>query len=659
MKPSIIKGAAGCGKTEKVLRIIADSDEGPWEYYAPTHKLAEECAARLRKMNPYLRVKVIKGRDHCSEGNVPMCKKHKQAGDLIKAGQSVFPLLCLQSAGKSNPSIKCEHYDQCPYIQQFVAADVYFYPHAYLTLERSILERRAPIGFVVDESCVLGSVESVNFQISRLTDACIPDAAVDVCAELSNAIKNSPGTIRDVVSNAMRSGKWESARKALRRVAAGIKPDTPAEQFNALVKKAQNFKHINVLIDNLQRSVNCRHPPQSIEFDGKCTVWIHHRKDILRRFDMSCLDGTTLCTPRMFLLDASASEVLMERFFPESTFVEIPIARNAYVIQNKSGRCANNSMVLYKESSRPNAKKATAASKTAAKRHLKDIQLLLNRLSEEGRKVLVVGPSSVVGNPGKNIKPLLKCPKGTEFAHFNALRGVDKWKDCDTVVVIGRNQPPIIEAERIAKGMFFDHPMPLKLTGRWEEEKRGYKYRYGKKGVDVQVHLDARVQAIVEQIRENESLQALDRSRLIHNEKIKTVILLSNLPLDIDVDELLTWGEIIHGGNRLERAWAAQTDGALPLNAKWLASTFPELWPTEAAAKKDVARKRGQTPNINIIRKMSPFEFDYKPSRQRTWSRCLSRFSDPEVVAEALTNTLGAPVSVKPAQSVAEVRKAA
>jgi hypothetical protein len=269
----------------------------------------------------------------------------------------------------------------------------------------------------------------------------------------------------------------------------------------------------------------------------------------------------------------------------------------------------------------------------------------------------VVGPSAIVGNPSRKIKALLKRPAGTEFAHFNALRGVDQWKECDTVIVIGRNQPPILEAERIARGMFFDAPTPLNLTGRWEEEKRGYKYKSGEKGVDVQVHADSRVQEIVEQIRENESLQAIDRIRLIHNEQIKTVILLSNLPLDIDVDELRSWDEIIHGGNRIEQAFKLQADGVLPLNAKWLASNHPKLWPTVAAAKKDVSRKGGQIPNKNTIGKMSPFK--YKSASQRNWSSCLSRFDDPKIVAKTLTIALGEPITAKPAPEVNEALKAA
>lgn len=528
MKPILIKGAAGCGKTELVLRAIAASPNSPWEYYAPTHKLAGECAARLKKMSPLLRIAVIKGRDHCPDGKTPMCKKQKRAAALINAGQSVFPLLCLQAAVKDKPPIKCEHFKQCLYIQQFKSADVYFYPHAYLTLERSVLEKRTPYGVVIDESFIMNTVEIIDFPVARLTDSDIPANATALCAELAHAIKNHPEKIREIVFQAHGSELWDRALKALNKVASGIKPDISEQQFNATIKKVKTFKPISILFDNLRRSRYCRHPPQSVQYDQSSgMVTMHHRKDIAKRFN-SARQGLPpqAIHQKTILLNASASELITKKYFQEFNIQEIPITRHARVIQCSSTRCSTTSLVPKMNGSEK--------SKAAAKKHLKDIELLLKRLVNKGCNVLVVGPAAVVGNPATGIKPLIKCQPGVKFAHFNALRGVDQWKDCDTVVVIGRNQPSVTEAERIARAIFFDDPIPLYLTGQWIEVGRGYNYKSGKKGVDVQVHPDPRVQEVVEQIREQESHQAIDRIRLIHNEQIKTVYILSNLPLDIE-----------------------------------------------------------------------------------------------------------------------------
>jgi hypothetical protein len=57
----------------------------------------------------------------------------------------------------------------------------------------------------------------------------------------------------------------------------------------------------------------------------------------------------------------------------------------------------------------------------------------------------------------------------------------------------------------------------------------------------------------MEQIREAEMVQAIDRLRLIHSPRKKEVCILCNIPLDIPVDELVTWRELV-GDGRLTKA---------------------------------------------------------------------------------------------------------
>src|SRR6266481_4793903 len=104
----------------------------------------------------------------------------------------------------------------------------------------------------------------------------------------------------------------------------------------------------------------------------------------------------------------------------------------------------------------------------------------------------------------------------------------------------------------------------------------------------VSVHPDPRVQAVIEQTREAEMLQAIDRLRLIHTEKRKTVYILCSVPLDIPVDELVTWKQLI-GDRRLSDALAdcdAKGWDALPLAPRALSRLFPQLWGTPKAAER-------------------------------------------------------------------------
>jgi hypothetical protein len=73
-----------------------------------------------------------------------------------------------------------------------------------------------------------------------------------------------------------------------------------------------------------------------------------------------------------------------------------------------------------------------------------------------------------------------------------------------------------------------------------------------------------------------------DGLRLIHSPRKKTVAILCNIPLDMPVDDLVTWRELV-GDGRLARALeVCEENGweALPLAPGELVRLFPELWET-------------------------------------------------------------------------------
>ncbi len=214
-------------------------------------------------------------------------------------------------------------------------------------------------------------------------------------------------------------------------------------------------------------------------------------------------------------------------------------------------------------------------------------------------------------------------------------------------MVIGRNEPPIKAVEAIARCVFLTAREQLQFANEWTVEPRGYRLRQGQSGVYVIRHPDPLIQKILEQLRESESQQAVDRLRLVHATAPKPVYLLSNIPLDIDVDELVTWEEMIDG-SRLERAWNV-LPGVMPLAPAWLATQFPKFWKTADAAKADVARasKECRIANGTYIRNTTLFKHQYRAApvpggrRQRAWSVCLSRDADPVATRAALEGLLG------------------
>ena len=132
---------------------------------------------------------------------------------------------------------------------------------------------------------------------------------------------------------------------------------------------------------------------------------------------------------------------------------------------------------------------------------------------------------------------------------------------------------------------------------RYPTQQRRYRMAGGEAGpaVDVSVHPDPRAQALLEQVREREMEQAVARLRLVHRDRPATVYLLTNLPLDLEVAEVMTWNALC----RDREAEARHRWGGV-----WLTSPSeqsrcaPDLWPTAIAAKRWAERSGASRPLI-------------------------------------------------------------
>ena len=137
--------------------------------------------------------------------------------------------------------------------------------------------------------------------------------------------------------------------------------------------------------------------------------------------------------------------------------------------------------------------------------------------------------------------------EGASFVNFGNLRGLNDYSTFDNVIILGREQPAANSLSDQARSMWFDSEEPLRVlpdkSGNQPYASQARGYRGIQRGsVQVQVHPDWRAQLLLEQIREAESEQALDRLRLLRGDgKQRQVYILSNLPLNVTVDQLWSW----------------------------------------------------------------------------------------------------------------------
>jgi hypothetical protein len=272
---------------------------------------------------------------------------------------------------------------------------------------------------------------------------------------------------------------------------------------------------------------------------------------------------------------------------------EIRVQRKARVIQVKD-------LTFYRYSLVERAPAGEDAMGWSPKARLVTVADFIARVAKEGRTLVVTNKRVRCVLTGENANgrlPVSSQYAGADIAHFGNIRGIDEFKDHEIVIILGREQPSVRDAERRAMAIWYDTAKPIrcikpgpgvKRLVQYPRRARPYTMRDGsQRHVEVRVHPDRRVQAVVEQTREAEMVQAVDRLRLIHSAREKTVYILCNIPLNIPVDRLVTWRELF-GDSRLAQALeGCEENGwdALPLAAKELHRLFPKLWRTKKAAE--------------------------------------------------------------------------
>ena len=92
----------------------------------------------------------------------------------------------------------------------------------------------------------------------------------------------------------------------------------------------------------------------------------------------------------------------------------------------------------------------------------------------QGRRVLI--------GTYKPVADLLRAEladPNISIAHFGAIRGLDGWKDFDTVIVAGREQPRPHDVENMARCLFGADAERLLLTGEFVPQMRGHNIKDG------------------------------------------------------------------------------------------------------------------------------------------------------------------------------------
>jgi hypothetical protein len=643
-----IKASAGIGKTSIMADELAKRPELTTEFhihfYAPNHRFLSDVVPKL----PHARI--MYGRSHPMRTGTPMCQRHQAADRIARAGLPVFENICKREDGA------CPHFKSCAWIQQWQDHEpgVRLFPLAYLNKPKA-LGLPEPDLVIIDESAVSALVgrptemspclltqDRVSSRVAR--DRAQHTEILDTAERTAKAIRAIGLELKIAREQGLTVQNLREAAKAEDEEAKERLPKIgPCLDDNEIIRRVDAFEKsegskvarlYRALADELDLERDQAH---GVQFKT-VPVEVQQGEDLVtERLDRVFVHSVR--RPRispdagLLLLDADANIEINRRLFGERLeAVNIRVRRNAEVIQVTSTRLSKFRLL---------------ADTPDAIRKLDQIRKLADREAAEGRQVLIVTYKRVrcllTGeDPTEDLSPCGQCGAASVI-HFGALRGIDRYKDFDTVIVAGRQQQPPYAVEATARALFATDPEPLRWLEpdeagdvRWSTEERGYTMKDGSRaGVEIERHPDDRVQRVLELTREAETAQAMDRLRLIHRTTPARVYLLSNLPVDAEVDRLVTLSDLMRGPCRLEQA--ASRGLAVPLSASELARCFPDLWRTPKAAECDLNTLK--TPIESLLGKGGYLKSSYRRAGQRgrpTPALIRSDALDPRAALEAV-----------------------
>ena len=234
------------------------------------------------------------------------------------------------------------------------------------------------------------------------------------------------------------------------------------------------------------------------------------------------------------------------------------------------------------------------------------------------------------------------------------MRGLNSLEQCDWLIQIGRIQPHIHDVEAVFRSWNPDKELPT--VGNYLSQQKTLTTKQGHGAVArTWVHADSRCNEILTSMREQESLQGIDRLRLIHSKTVKNIYLLSNLPLPgLEPDEVTTLDQITLPGRMAE---IALRDGMVITDRKLLAARHPDVFESADSALQTVRTHLEDQAVFNVLNpyKSSIGDQHIETSKTATYRLDGSRGGksrtviipngiQPESVSERLEKIHGKPV---------------
>jgi len=601
--------------------------------FVPTHKLGEEARHRLPEGITTALWQSRKATDLTT--GEPLCLNLQAVAAAEAIGADVERTACRKGRRGQEP-ILCPFYHQCGYQAQKEAAkhaNVIFGAHEYLFAPPKSLTRK--VGLVtVDESfwqsglsCSYIAIDALDAELQAFPvrnngyEKNSDDTAhlADMIDRLKLGVSLAQGAqVIDAGNYARKDGyltkaallaagllpgdKYEGGSGAAaaklewrRKVDVGLTPQSSEETAKALAKeyrflgqlgkRAAMWRAVEELLSGPDEATGRLRIVMKNTRDGAVLcLRINGRRDIHKR----------IAELPVLVLDATLNLEILKYFFPPVQValdlkVMAPHEHTTQVVGLPVGKASLSEL-------EPGKRSTTEEKRVANKR-----QRLLNTVRKlaAGRRTLVI--------TNKDLEPQFEdAGPNIETAHFNAIEGIDRWRDVDCLITIGRPLPAPDAVEQMAAaltGKPISLPLqpPKRAGGRPQtmiEQEQAVRLKNGS-----DVKLTARVfelpeaELIRQAVTEAAIVQAVGRARGVNRSAANPVeiwMILDDTVVPLALDAVAEFADL--EPNKIDTVIER---GIVPAFSADAAKLYPDLWPTSQAARKaysrdglDVARNR-------------------------------------------------------------------
>ncbi|MGX9426275.1 MULTISPECIES: ATP-dependent DNA helicase [Bradyrhizobium] len=591
----------------------------------PTHRLGEEARQRMPADITTALWQSRKANDLAT--GEPLCLNPHAVEAAEAIGANVDRTACRRGRQGQEP-ILCPFYDQCGYQAQKARvkkADIVFCAHEYLFAPPKHLTRKVGL-VIIDESFWQAGISFSRIAVEAL-DAELQTFPVrdhghekngDDTAHLADLIDRLKLGVRlargehliDVPPNLSRedgyltkgalvaagllpSDRYEDGSGAAaaklewrRKVEVDLTPETGEEAAKARVKeyrflgqlrkRAAMWRAVDELLSGPDDASGRLRVEMKTTKDGAVLcLRINGRRNVHDR----------IATLPVVVLDATLHDEVVKFFFPRiEVALDLKVASPHEHITQVIGLPVGKSSLAQLE---PGKRSAQEEKRVGNKRQrlLKTVRKLAG-----GRRTLVITNKeleSIFEDAGPHI----------EVAHFNAIEGIDRWRDVECLVTLGRPLPSPNAVEHMAAALT-GKPIALPLRpaqrpcGRPQAmitQDRPVQLKSG-----AEVLLPSRVfelpeaELIRQAVTEAAVVQAVGRARGVNRSAANPVevwMILGDTIVPLALDAVVEFGDLepntidIMIERGLVPAWSADA-----------AKIYPDLWPTSQAARKAYSR---------------------------------------------------------------------